>query len=87
MVNLARGGDNLAKLLIVDDDQFLLHGMQMLLSSFGHDVEVVSSGEEALAVIQADPPELVISDIQMASMTGLGLKIEPKLPRDCSGMS
>ena len=56
----------------------MLNGMEMLLSDSGHNVQAVSSGEAALAVIKDNPPELVITDIRMPGMTGLDLLAETK---------
>ena len=66
----------LVKLLIVDDEESLLELMKQLLLVAGYDVQAVSSGKEALAVIKADPPELVITDIRMPLMSGLDLLVE-----------
>jgi CheY-like chemotaxis protein len=60
----------MANLLIVEDDPVLLAGMEELLSFDGHQVRAVLSGQAALNAIEADPPELVISDVFMPGMSG-----------------
>jgi CheY-like chemotaxis protein len=66
----------MARLLVVDDDKTLLAGMEQLLSLAGHEVSVAESGQAALNLLTAhesEPPELIVSDINMPSMTGLRL--------------
>ncbi|HEX7774216.1 MAG TPA: sigma-54 dependent transcriptional regulator, partial [Pyrinomonadaceae bacterium] len=63
----------MANLLIVDDElgmrQFLTH----LLQREGHVVRVAENGQEALAQLQQQAPDLIISDIRMPDMNGVDL--------------
>jgi two-component system response regulator PilR (NtrC family) len=63
----------MANLLIVDDElgmrQFLTH----LLQREGHDVRVASNGKEALDLLQAQPADLIISDVRMPDIGGIEL--------------
>ena len=62
-----------ARLLLVDDEQDLLHVVSLRLNVAGYDVETASSGAEALAKIPAFRPHVVISDLRMEGMDGLAL--------------
>ncbi|MBI4326001.1 MAG: sigma-54-dependent Fis family transcriptional regulator [Chloroflexi bacterium] len=59
------------RILIVDDDD----GQRSLLDSFlqgqGFKTAAVSSGEEALQVLGAEPMDLMISDVRMPGLSGL----------------
>ena len=63
----------MANLLIVDDElgmrQFLTH----LLQREGHVVRVAENGHVALAQLQQQAPDLIISDIRMPDMSGVEL--------------
>lgn len=60
-------------ILIVDDDVGMTDTCSMLLESHGFDVNVASSGSEALSKLRATPHELLISDCAMPGMTGVEL--------------
>ena len=63
----------MANILVVDDElgmrQFLTH----LLQREGHVVRVAENGHEALDLLRAQPPDLIISDIRMPDMSGVDL--------------
>ena len=72
-------------ILIVDDDAQLRQSFEKLLNAEGHTVKTASSGEAAIALVQAAAPDLVIMDVRMPGMNGLDAfraihEIEPKLP-------
>ena len=48
----------------------------MLLRSWGQNVRTAASGAEALAMIEQEKPELILSDISMPEMTGYELARE-----------
>jgi two-component system, NtrC family, response regulator GlrR len=62
-----------AKILLVDDDPDLLRLLAIRLKSGGYNVSTAESGEQALAAIAADLPQLVISDLRMTGMDGIVL--------------
>lgn len=62
------------KVLIVDDDKFLLDMYATKFKNLGHDVGVAVGANEALEKIRGgDVPEILILDIIMPSMDGLEL--------------
>ena len=58
------------KILIVDDAQFMRKVTSSILSE-KYETVCAASGEEALALYQAERPDLVLSDLIMPGMTGL----------------
>ncbi len=63
----------MANLLVVDDElgmrQFLTH----LLQREGHTVRVAEHGHQAMALLEQQPPDLMLSDVRMPDMTGIEL--------------
>ncbi|HEX5787259.1 MAG TPA: sigma 54-interacting transcriptional regulator [Woeseiaceae bacterium] len=61
------------KILLVDDDPGLLRLLSIRLRAEGYDVEAVDSAESALTVVNRFAPDLVITDLRMDKMDGIGL--------------
>lgn len=60
-------------ILIVDDDPVNLQVLESILPSDEYDVTMVTSGKEALAILDTKEWDLVISDIMMPQMSGYEL--------------
>jgi DNA-binding response OmpR family regulator len=58
------------RLLLVDDEIALLMELKPLLERSGYIVDTAHDGERALALINAQPPDLVVLDVLMPSMDG-----------------
>ena len=58
-------------ILLVDDDRAMLASIGDFLKGRGHGLRTASDGAEALRLMEAAPPDLVISDIQMPEMDGI----------------
>jgi CheY-like chemotaxis protein len=56
--------------LIVDDDVAVGRLLRRMLEAH-HDVSVVTSGREALERLRDHPPDVIVSDLMMAEMTGI----------------
>jgi two-component system nitrogen regulation response regulator NtrX len=54
-----------ARILVVDDEAEIRRSVRMILEYEGFDVQEASSGPEALAVVEREPPDLVFLDIKM----------------------
>ena len=69
-----------AHVLIVDDDKHLLTTIGDYLEMAKFEVSRTQSGEEALKVLKKRPPDIIVLDICMPGMGGLGFlnKIEGK---------
>ncbi len=57
-------------ILAVDDSAFDLHLLQDQLESEGYQVNTAQDGEEALAKVAADPPDLILLDVIMPRLDG-----------------
>ncbi len=62
-----------ARILVVDDDPGLLRLLTIRLRAENYEVEAVESGAQALAAASRFRPDLVISDLRMEPMDGIGL--------------
>src|SRR3974377_1332857 len=60
-------------ILVVDDDESLRRVTQLQLEEAGPLVLAASNGTEALALIEEDPPALVVTDLKMPGLSGLEL--------------
>jgi CheY-like chemotaxis protein len=59
--------------LIVDDDADLSETLARLLGRFGHKCLVAASGAEAITLIDAASPDLVVTDLHMPGMDGVAV--------------
>ena len=74
-----------ANVLLVDDDRDLLQLIAMRLQAAGYAVTAVESGEAALAALAVARPQVVVTDLRMQGMDGMGLfeavhRDSPSLP-------
>jgi diguanylate cyclase (GGDEF)-like protein/PAS domain S-box-containing protein len=70
--------DTAATLLIVDDETHVRKLLQILLQNQGYQTLTASSGEEALALVAQQPPDLILLDIMMPGMNGYEVARELK---------
>ena len=66
------------RILVADDEQFILDLMKMVLNGAGHTVHAVTNGEHALKALDGEKFDLVITDFSMPKMDGLVLTKEIK---------
>ena len=59
------------KVLVIDDDAAVRHVIARILSQRALDVLQASDGRQGLAVLQAEQPDLIITDIIMPEMEGI----------------
>jgi DNA-binding response OmpR family regulator len=58
------------KILVVDDEDDILHFLELVLREKGYEVVTASGGHEALTRAQIERPDLVLLDIMMPQMDG-----------------
>lgn len=69
---------NPARVLVVDDEAHITHVVSLKLRNAGFDVRTAGDGEEALELATSDPPDLLITDLQMPYLSGLELCVKLK---------
>lgn len=61
---------NRQTLLIVDDSPTILSILKEMLKGNGFDIRTAAGGEEALSLADADPPDIILLDIEMPGIDG-----------------
>ncbi|MBI5059486.1 response regulator [candidate division KSB1 bacterium] len=61
------------RILVVDDEQFMVHTLTKILDMMGFDVIGAFGGREAYELFLSQPVDLVVSDVHMPDMSGLDL--------------
>lgn len=68
----------MAKILVAEDDQLLSGSLCQALDDAGHQAVPAYDGEEALAKIKQAKPDLLLLDIMMPKLDGIGVLWELK---------
>ncbi len=61
------------RILVVDDEQFMVHTLSKILELLGYDVVSAMGGQEAFQLFKNQHVDLVVSDLHMPDMNGLEL--------------
>lgn len=61
------------RVLCVDDDTYLTDLLRYALSRDGYSVEVANTGADALRSVQAEPPDVVVLDVNLPDVNGFAL--------------
>jgi len=59
------------RILIVDDNALNLELARDILELDGFEVETASAGDEGVAMVRRNPPDLVLMDLRMPGISGL----------------
>ena len=59
-----------ASILVVDDDQRNVRLVESILRSHGYAVRQAFDGDEALQIVQTQPPDLLLLDVMMPKLSG-----------------
>lgn len=70
-----------AKIMVVDDDPDMRETLEMILGSAGYQVVMACNGEECLAKLKEERPDLLILDLLMPKMDGFEVCKALKDPR------
>ena len=66
----------MAKILVIDDDEFIRVLFREILETAGHEVTDASNGQEGITLQRAHSFDLIITDIIMPEKEGIGTIIE-----------
>jgi two-component system, OmpR family, response regulator MprA len=66
-------GTRPARILVVDDDRAVRDSLRRALGLQGFEVTLAADGMEALRQVQADPPDVVVLDVMMPGVDGIGV--------------
>jgi YesN/AraC family two-component response regulator len=69
------------KVLIIDDEPYILLMLKKMLEKAGYEVDMASNGKEGLALFEQHSIDLVITDIIMPDKEGLEIIMEMKKQR------
>lgn len=61
------------KILVVDDEQAVRESLRRSLQFNGYDVALAKDGQDALASIEQEQPDLTVLDVMMPQLDGLGV--------------
>lgn len=62
----------MANIVVVDDDDMVRKTLTTVLGLAGHAVREAAGGRAGLTLVQAEPPELLVTDLNMPGMDGAG---------------
>ncbi len=66
-----RGGKRVVKsILVVEDEPNIVLSLQFLMKKAGFDVRVARDGEEALAAVEVQTPDLILLDVMIPKRDG-----------------
>lgn len=62
-----------SRVLVVEDDARLAATLERVLTAEGHHVELAADGLEALRLAREHPPDLVVLDVMLPGLDGIGV--------------
>src|SRR5688572_5874905 len=75
------------RILVADDERSMRELLAIVLRREGYDVVLAENGREAIAVIEREPIDLLISDIKMPDVSGVDvLRAAKRLDQDILGI-
>jgi len=75
------GGERMGrKILVVDDEPYVVRALSFILKKGGHEVTTAADGQEALRHVEEDKPDLILLDIMMPDLDGF--EVTQRLKKD-----
>jgi two-component system response regulator PilR (NtrC family) len=76
-----------ARILVVDDERSMRELLAIVLRREGYEVLLAASGRDAIAIIEREPLDLLISDIKMPDLSGVDvLRAAKRVDQDILGI-
>jgi DNA-binding NtrC family response regulator len=63
----------MARVLLIDDDLSLRDVVSFILTEAGHEVAIATNGDAGVEAFDANPPDLVLTDLKMPGRDGMGV--------------
>jgi DNA-binding NarL/FixJ family response regulator len=64
----------LIKILLADDQQLFVSNLKLMLETLAEDIKVIGialNGREAIALVEAETPDIILMDVRMPEMDGV----------------
>ena len=75
------------RILVADDERSMRELLAIVLRREGYDVLLAENGREAIALIEKEPIDLLISDIKMPDLSGVDvLRAAKRVDQDILGI-
>lgn len=58
------------KLVIIEDDKFILDGLRILAETSGFEVATAANGRDGILAVQRERPDAIVCDVAMPGMSG-----------------
>ncbi|NNE99815.1 MAG: sigma-54-dependent Fis family transcriptional regulator [Pyrinomonadaceae bacterium] len=68
----------MANILIVDDEQSYRQLISLVFEESGHTIRTAKNGRQGIELLEEEPAEVIISDVRMPDMDGIGLLREAR---------
>lgn len=75
-----------ASILIADDDPNILRALSFLMQREGHAVRTATDGQQTLAAVAAEKPDLLLLDLMMPRGNGYDVCKALRASSDCDGV-
>ena len=59
------------RILVIDDEELIVKSLSKLLEKTGFEVFIIKRGQDAVAIMEEEDVDLIISDIRMPGMDGI----------------
>lgn len=71
MLSVIIGGNNMKRILVIEDNETNMYLVGFILRKNGHEVIEARSGEEGVELAVKEKPDLILMDIQLPGIDGL----------------
>ena len=76
----------MAKILVSEDEPYISKMLEYRLVRLGHEILLATDGEQALALVESDHPDLVLLDVMMPVLGGFQVLRKMKQDDATSGI-